>query len=80
MALVEGLGRRSRGIEPLRTTDRGAVPVNIGADILAWGLTTPEAIAANLIDPATPDQDELLFAIRTLATVRQAARSPTMTA
>ena len=46
----------------------------LGADILAWGLTTPEAIAANMIDPATPDQDELLHAIRTLAAVRKAAR------
>lgn len=72
MALVERLVA-SRGLEPLRTTDRGVL-LNVSADILAWGLTTPEAIAANMIDPATPDQDELLHAIRTLAAVRKAAR------
>jgi hypothetical protein len=72
MALVERLVA-SRGLEPLWTTDRGFL-LNFGADILAQGLTTPEAIAANLIDPATPDQDELLHAICTLATVRKGGR------
>jgi len=72
MALTEALAA-SRGPEDVRTTDRAKL-LDLGALLLAQDLSTPETIAANLIDPATSDQDELLHAICALAAVRKARR------
>jgi hypothetical protein len=77
MALVEALAA-SRGVESFRVAatsaaDRARV-LEVGALLLVLDVSTPETIAANLIDPATPDRDELLHAICALAAVRKARR------
>ena len=61
------------GVHPAYIADR-ATALDAGSRLLALGLTTPELLDRNFIDPAITDRAGLLFAIRKLATVRRRAR------